>query len=157
MAFSVYEVVRRDSKSLAWILDVYFESFLLPRSIQTSYYWDLKQGSETVGKKWICALSNLLNRFYLDPSICQILATFPRVEFLKDFIQVQKEEEKFVVGMSSSSIKRQIRKLHVVVVQWRSKNVLKNVMHVQSYWFDHFKVKPIVFFEVVVVLVVVVA
>ena len=51
MAFSVYEVVRRNSKSLAWILDVYFESFLLPRSIQTSYYWDLKQGSETVGKK----------------------------------------------------------------------------------------------------------
>ena len=54
------------------------------------------------------------------------------VEFFKDFIQVQKEEEKFVVGMSSSSIKRQIRKLHVVVVQWRSKNVLKNVMHEQS-------------------------
>ena len=51
MAFSVYEVVRRNSKSLAWILDVYFEPFLLPRSIQTSYYWDLKQGSETVGKK----------------------------------------------------------------------------------------------------------
>ena len=51
LAFSVYEVVRRNSKSLAWILDVYFESFLLPRSIQTSYYWDLKQGSETVGKK----------------------------------------------------------------------------------------------------------
>ena len=59
--------------------------------------------------------------------------------------------------MSSSSIKRQIRKLHVVVVQWRSKNVQKKVMHVQSCWFDHFKVKPIVFFEVVVVLVVVVA
>ena len=51
--------------------------------------------------------------------------TFPRVEFLKDFIQVQKEEEKFVVGMSSSSIKRQIRKLHVVVVQWRSKKCTK--------------------------------
>ena len=47
------------------------------------------------------------------------------VEFFKDFIQVQKEEEKFVVGMSSSSIKRQIRKLHVVVVQWRSKKCTK--------------------------------
>ena len=31
------------------------------------------------------------------PSICQMQATFPEVEFLKHFIQVQKEEGKFVV------------------------------------------------------------
>ena len=35
---------------------------------------------------------------------------------LKDFIQVQEEEGKFVAVWSTSSIKRQIRRFHVVVV-----------------------------------------
>ena len=34
--------------------------------------------------------------------------------------------------MSTSSIKRQIRRFHVVVVQWTSKKCTKSVMHVQS-------------------------
>ena len=33
--------------------------------------------------------------------------------------------------------KRQIRRFHVVVVQWTSGNVLKSAMHVQSCCFDH--------------------
>ena len=52
-------------------------------------------------------------------------ATFPGVEFLKDFIQVQKEEGKKNRCMSTSSIKRQIRRLHVIVVQWTSKKCNK--------------------------------
>ena len=47
---------------------------------------DDDDGSETFGKKM-----NL--RFFK----LEIQATFPGVEFLKDFIQVQKEEGKFVV------------------------------------------------------------
>ena len=34
--------------------------------------------------------------------------------------------------MIPSSTKREIKHFHVVVVQWRLKNVLKSVMHVQS-------------------------
>ena len=34
--------------------------------------------------------------------------------------------------MFTSSKKREIRHLHVVVVQWRKSNVQKSVMHVQS-------------------------
>ena len=87
---------------------------------------DDADGSESVGKKNEFALfQTYLIASIWTPSICQILATFPGVEFLKDFIQVQKEEGKFVVGMSSSSIKRQIRKLHVVAVQWTSKKCTK--------------------------------
>ena len=44
---------------------------------------------------------------------------------LKDFIQVQKEERKFVVVMFMFSIKRSIRRFHVVVVQWTSKKCTK--------------------------------
>ena len=44
---------------------------------------------------------------------------------LKDFIQVQKEERKFVVVMFMFSIKQSIRRFHVVVVQWTSKKCTK--------------------------------
>ena len=45
---------------------------------------------------------------------------------LKDFTQVQKEGGKFVVVyISTSSIKRQMRRFHVVVVQWTSKESTK--------------------------------
>ena len=45
---------------------------------------------------------------------------------LKDFTQVEKEGGKFVVVyISTSSIKRQMRRFHVVVVQWTSKESTK--------------------------------
>ena len=45
---------------------------------------------------------------------------------LKDFTYVQKDEGKFVVVyISTSSIKRQIRRFHVLVVQWTSKKCTK--------------------------------
>ena len=50
----------------------------------------------------------------------------------KDHIQVQKERGNFVVARVTSCLKREIRHFHVVVVQWRQRNVQKSVMHVQS-------------------------
>ena len=47
-------------------------------------------------------------------------------------MQVQKRKKKIVAYVLTSSIKHEIRKFHVVVVQWRLRNVQENVMHVQS-------------------------
>ena len=57
-------------------------------------------------KKLICVLSNLIASTKTR-SICQMQATFPGVEFLKtlfNFIQVQKEEGKFVVARPRRSL-----------------------------------------------------
>ena len=56
---------------------------------------DDDDGGETVSEK-MNLRSFKLNCIWT-PSMCQMQATFPGVEFLKDFIQVQKEEGKFVV------------------------------------------------------------
>ena len=42
---------------------------------------------------------------------------------LKDLIQVKKDEGNIRIRMSTSSIKRQIMRFHVVVVQWTSKKL----------------------------------
>ena len=47
------------------------------------------------------------------------------------YLSSEKEKLKFCL-VSTSSKKREIRKFRVVVVQWRQRNVQKNVMHVQS-------------------------
>ena len=48
-------------------------------------------------------------------------------------IQVRKEKESFVIAcMFTSFTKREIRHFHLVVVQWRQRNVQKGVMYVQS-------------------------
>ena len=41
-------------------------------------------------------------------------------------------ERKFRRRLCTSSVHREIRHFHVVVVQWRQRNVQKSVMHVQS-------------------------
>ena len=52
---------------------------------------------------------------------------------LKDCIEVQKKkEEESRCLVFTSSTKGEIRHFHVVVVQWRQRNVQKSVMHVQS-------------------------
>ena len=77
--------------------------------------------SENICKK-ICVLSNLL-RVYLDPlNDMSNAGDFSLSWILKDFIQFQKEEGS---RMSTSSIKRQIRRFYVVVVQWTSKKCTK--------------------------------
>ena len=78
---------------------------------------------KTSVKKWIWVLSNLIASVWTR-SICQMQATFPGGWILKDFIQVQKEEG-IRRRMSTSSMKRPVRRFHVVVVQWTSKKCTK--------------------------------
>ena len=48
-------------------------------------------------------------------------------------IQVHKEKENFVIACTFTSFrKREIKHFHLVVVQWRQRNVQKSVMYVQS-------------------------
>ena len=57
-------------------------------------------------------------------SICQMQATLPGVELLRILFKF-KRGRKIRRRMSTSSIKRQIRRFHVVVVQWTSKKCTK--------------------------------
>ena len=65
-------------------------------------------------KKWICVLS-LLRHSIWTRSICQLQSAFPGVELLRILFRGIR------CRMSTSSIKRQIGRFHVVVVQWTSK------------------------------------
>ena len=114
---------------------------------------DDDDGSENVAKK-MNLRSFKLNRVYLDPLNMPNVGDFSWSWILKDFIQVPKEEGKFVVVMSTSSIKRQIRRFHVVVVQWTSRKRTKkrNARAELLFWSLN-----LLFFEVVVIVVVVVA
>ena len=75
-------------------------------------------------------------------------ATYHGVEFyLNGFIQVHKEEEKFVVVcMFTFSIKRQIRRFHVVVVQLTSKKCTKKRDAREELLFWSL-IKPVVFWS----------
>ena len=84
---------------------------------------DEDDGSENVPKK-MNLLSFKLNRVYLDPLNMSNAGDFSWSWILKDFIQVQKEEGKFVVVCPRPPIERQIRRFHVVV-QWTSNKCTK--------------------------------
>ena len=79
--------------------------------------------SENIGKKKnLCSFK--LNRFYLDTLNMSKVGDFSWSWILKDFIEVQKQEGKFVVLCSlhvTSPIKWQIRRFHAEVVQWTSR------------------------------------
>ena len=70
-----------------------------------------------------------LYRVYLDPGFGPAQNVkrrrFSWSWILKDFIQFQKQEGKFVAVLFTSSIKRQIRRFHVVIVQWTSRKWTK--------------------------------
>ena len=57
---------------------------------------------------------------------------FPLSWFLRGPYSSLKRERKIRHRLFTSSIKREIRYFHVVVVQWLQRNVQKNVMSVQS-------------------------
>ena len=114
---------------------------------------DDDDGSENVGKKWIYVLSNLIASVWTR-SICQMQATFPGLEFLRILFTGSKRGRKIRRRMSTSSIKRQIRRFHVVVVQWTSKKCTKKRDARVGLLFWSLN---LLFFEVVVVVVVVVA
>ena len=85
--------------------------------------------TKTSFQKWGRAVSNFI-ALILSHSVRQILAIFSAVEFW-DCIKVQKKKKK-AVAVFTSFTKREIRHFHVVVVQWRQRNVQKNVTHAQS-------------------------
>ena len=80
-------------------------------------------------------------------------ATFPGVEFLRIFFKFKKRKETSS-SYVHSSIKRQIRRFYVVVVQWTSKKCTKkrDARAELLFWSLN-----LLFFEVVVVVVVAVA
>ena len=95
---------------------------------------DDDDGSENVAKKLnLCSFK--LTHVYLDPLNMSNAGDFSRSWILKILFKF-KRGRKIRRGMSTSNIyiKRQIRRFHVVVVQWTSKksHVLKSVMHLQS-------------------------
>ena len=73
-------------------------------------------GSENVTEKMNLRSFNLIASIRTR-SICQMQATFPGIEFLRSLFRFKKRKEN-----SSSYVhvlhKRQIRRFHVVVVQW---------------------------------------
>ena len=100
---------------------------------------DDDDGSENVAKK-MNLRSFKLTHVYLDPLNMSNAGDFSWSWILNMLFKF-KRGRKIRRGMSTSPIyiKRQIRRFHVVVVQWTSKksHVLKSVMHVQSCCFDH--------------------
>ena len=83
-------------------------------------------------KKWICVLSVFIA---IIPThlLCQMWANPPEVEFQGTISKVRKRNK-----ISSLLVfflqKRELRRFHVVIVQWRQRNVQKSV---QSCWFSH--------------------
>ena len=86
--------------------------------------------AKTSVKKWTRAFSNFINliSFHL---ICQMLGNFSGVNFKGLYLRSEKGKENCCL-VFTSSIKRETRRFHVVVVQQRQRNVQKSVMHVQS-------------------------
>ena len=126
---------KRDARAeqLFWSFNLLFSEFgvfVLVVVVETLSKND-DDGIENVDKK-MNLRSFKLNRVYLDPLKMSSADDFSWSWILKDFIQVQKGEGKFVVVFPrQSSIKRQIRRFHVVVVHCgRPRNVLKSMMHV---------------------------
>ena len=75
-----------------------------------------------------------------------MLVNFPVVDLLGAALKFRRER-KICRDVFKSYIKRTVRDFHVVVVQWRQRNVEESVMHVQSCCFAY---KPIAFFDVLV-------
>ena len=61
---------------------------------------------------------------------CYLWVTFPGIEFFETKLKFKGREKKssLCAGLTSSK-KRRIKKFHVVVVQWRQRNVQKNKDH----------------------------
>ena len=86
--------------------------------------------SKTSVKKWICAASNFIT---LIPSrlIVWMLAIFFEADS-KGLHQSSAKEKESCCLVFPSSTNREIGHFHVLVVQWRQRNVQKSLMHVQT-------------------------
>ena len=74
-------------------------------------------------KKWICILFSLYRNYAYPLLLCQMKANPPRVEFFGAKSKFRKR--KFRRCLFTSSIEREIRHFHVVVVQKRAKKCTK--------------------------------
>ena len=87
--------------------------------------------TRTLLKKWRRAASNFIA--LIPPrSIRKILTIFFLELNSKRLYQSSEKDEESRCLLFTSSTKGEITHFHVVVVQWRQRNVQKNVMHVQS-------------------------
>ena len=86
--------------------------------------------SKTSLKKWTCAASNFIT---LIPSrlIVWMLAIFFEADS-KGLHQSSAKKKESCCLVFPSSTNREIRHFHVLVVQWRQRNVQKSLMHVQT-------------------------
>jgi len=121
----------------------------------TSVFWDISR--ESHGKQWRRRkVKSRVFKLHLAniPSlpICRMLAIFFWCWILKDCIEVGKRKRKSLSCVSTSFKNREIRHFHVVVVQWRQRNVQKSV---QSCCFVNLKL--LFFFSVLLDVAVVVA
>ena len=102
--------------------------------------------------KWIGVFSTLSRLFQTAENIkyrrisLELISWGPHSSF--------ERERKIRYRLFTSSIKREIRDFHAVVVQWRQRNVQKNVLHVQSCCFAN---QAYCFFDVLAAVAVVVA
>ena len=66
-----------------------------------------------------------------------MLENISRVEFWRSVSQFKKKTKESLCLVFRFSTKREIKEFHVVVVQWRQRNVQKYLMHVQSCCFAY--------------------
>ena len=91
---------------------------------------------------WINEMNGAASNFTaLIPSrsIREIMAIFFWSWILKGCIKFQEKKEKVVAFAFTSSTRREMRYFHVIIVQWRLRNVQKSVMHEQSCCFANLK------------------
>ena len=96
---------------------------------------DDDDGSKNVAKKMNLRSFNLI-RLFGPAQYVKCRRLFLQLNS-KGFYSGSKRGRKLRRRVSTSSIKRQIRRFHVVVCSGRQRNVPKSVMHVQSCCFDH--------------------
>ena len=89
--------------------------------------------TKTSLEKWSRAPSNFIVPV-LSHLIHQIWQFFLELNSKRLYQSSENEEESRYLVFTSSR-KRKIRHFHVVVVQWRQRNVQKSAMHVPSYFF----------------------
>ena len=87
-------------------------------------------------KKWISAALNLIALISISFNSSKLLANFLEVNSKGLYQSLEKENESHCLVFASST-KCEIRKFHIVVVQWLQRNVQKSVMYMQSCCFAY--------------------
>ena len=86
---------------------------------------DNGSGSENATQKWIHVVLNFI-ALIPTPLIWQMLAIFQEWNSKWLYLSSQKQKENYCL-VFASSIKHEIRKIHVVVMQWWQRNIQKSM------------------------------